>query len=121
MPMDPQKFQVLHSALEDCRKLIAAIKIQRWEVLKWAIALNAGLVAAHVTAGKSSPNTIRMTALGVAVAAFVLILFYNERARSSRADAIRLQKQFGEGIIPLPQLIDPVVVMDHPAKTEPGF
>jgi len=36
LKMDAQRFAMLHTMLEENRKLIAALKTQRWEALKWA-------------------------------------------------------------------------------------
>ena len=40
------------SSLEDCRKVIAALKLQRWEVVKWTIATNFGLATASAFTGQ---------------------------------------------------------------------
>jgi hypothetical protein len=36
-PMTPNEFAVACAILEDWRKLIAAGKAQRWDVIKWAV------------------------------------------------------------------------------------
>jgi hypothetical protein len=87
--IDQQRFQVIQARVEDDRRLIAAVKIQRWDVLKWAVALNVGLVTAWVALGKQ-PSLI-FTGLGavVASAAIVLIFHYNKRAAGARTDLDR--------------------------------
>ena len=41
-------FTALHACLEDNRRLIAAGKVQRWEVFKWAVAVIIALTTAAV-------------------------------------------------------------------------
>jgi hypothetical protein len=41
-----QQFQILLGILDDRRRLIAALKLQRWGVVKWAVTVNVALTAA---------------------------------------------------------------------------
>jgi hypothetical protein len=84
--IDPQRFQVIQAQIEDGRRLIATLKVQRWEVLKWAVALNVGLVTAWVALDRPPPFIFTGLALGVALAALLLILHYNKRAVGARKD-----------------------------------
>ena len=46
---DPDKeLQVIFSALDDCRRLIAASKVQRWDAVKWGVTVNVALAAVAV-------------------------------------------------------------------------
>jgi hypothetical protein len=47
-PMNDREFHVACAILDDIRKLIAAGKSQRWDVIKWVVALNAALATASV-------------------------------------------------------------------------
>lgn len=93
--MDPQRFDVLKSTLEDCRKLIAAAKVQRWDVFKWAIALITALGAALVSQGKSLPSQVNWSPWLVAGAAITLIGYYNQRARGARREADNIEDTLG--------------------------
>jgi hypothetical protein len=49
-----KEFQVIASALDDCRRLIAAGKMQRWDVVKWGVTVNTALAAAAAGRGNIS-------------------------------------------------------------------
>ena len=42
-------FQIATLYLTDCQRLIAAYKALRWDVVKWAVAINVGLAAASLS------------------------------------------------------------------------
>jgi hypothetical protein len=44
--IDDRKFQVIVSAHDDCRRQIAAGKVQRWDVVKWGVTVNVALATA---------------------------------------------------------------------------
>jgi hypothetical protein len=71
------------AVLEDSRALIAALKIQRWEVLKWTVTVNATLAAA-ATALKDKTLTFLILAGFIAIIGIVLIAYYNFRATKIR-------------------------------------
>ena len=50
-----KEFQVIVSALDDCRRLIAAGKVQRWDVVKWGPAINIGLATVTATLQHNIP------------------------------------------------------------------
>jgi hypothetical protein len=95
--IDPQRFAVITSALDDYRKVIAAAKSQRWEVFKWAMALELSFATAVVALhniSKPLPSEIVVgVACFVAGAALMLVLHYNSRADGARAEAKRLQRK----------------------------
>ncbi len=84
--MDLQKNQidVLLRVFDDLRALIAALKLQRWEVVKWAATLNIALAAASASFEKAQPAIF---ACSVVVAGFGvgLLWFYNHRLTQVRA------------------------------------
>jgi hypothetical protein len=38
--MNQHEFEFASAVLDDCRKLIAAGKAQRWDVVKWTVTVN---------------------------------------------------------------------------------
>jgi protein-S-isoprenylcysteine O-methyltransferase Ste14 len=46
MTKDEEELKVVYSALDDQRRLIAAGKVQRWDVVKWAVTVNVALATA---------------------------------------------------------------------------
>jgi hypothetical protein len=87
--LNPQEFQVCCAILDDHRKLIAAGKVQRWDVLKWAVTVNVALATASI-ALKSASTSVGIVCLAALVAfvAGLLILHYNNRLKNARNDSI---------------------------------
>jgi hypothetical protein len=88
--MNDHEFHVSCAILEDCRKLIAAGKAQRWDVIKWAVTVNVGLATASI-ALSNHPNAgyrLYEFAIGVAVIAWLLVLHYNNRMKNARNDSV---------------------------------
>ena len=50
-----EEIKFAFSSLDDDRKLISAGKVQRWEVTKWAVALNVGLASASALVSNKPP------------------------------------------------------------------
>ena len=99
-----REFQVIVSALDDCRRLIAAGKVQRWDVVKWGVTVNVGLAAvaaaipfkgAFDLCGLAVPFSFIpvILAVTVAVVSLVLVLYYNKSATDARNDATHLVNQ----------------------------
>jgi hypothetical protein len=88
--MKDKEFQIACSALDDCRKLIAAGKVQRWEVVKWGVSVNLALATVSVPIG---PNWLLVAFSGfVAIASSVLVLHYNRRMTGARSSTIDIAK-----------------------------
>jgi hypothetical protein len=72
-----QELQYCFAILDDYRKLVAAGKVQRWDVLKWAVTVNFALATASI-ALRSEPNRVWISGwilvLSIA-AAFIAVLF----------------------------------------------
>src|SRR5713101_2631611 len=85
-PMTDKDFQIACSALDDWRRVIAAGKIQRWEVLKWGVALNLALTTLSISIKVSGWWLIVVTAL-IAFASRFLIFHYNDRVVGARQSA----------------------------------
>jgi hypothetical protein len=86
---------ILLSALDDYRAVIAAGKIQRWEVLKWAVAINIGLAAAAAALPNARLASLILSCL-VAFAGLLLIWFYNRRMTGAREISGRLEGQIAK-------------------------
>jgi hypothetical protein len=95
--MEPQKFQLINETLQDKRRLIAAGKIQRWEVVKWAVTLNVGLATASlVTAARPA---MFFLCLAVSVVSIGLIYYYNSGMTDTRRVAINLKKVLSDEVV----------------------
>ena len=57
MTNDNEELKVIYSALEDCRRLIAAGKVQRWDVVKWGVTVNVALATAVAAVRRVSGGT----------------------------------------------------------------
>jgi hypothetical protein len=88
--MSPEEFQFATAALEDIRKLIAAGKLQKWDVIKWAVTVNVALATAFIALlqhpGIGKWWYCALAGL-VAFVAFALMLHYNDRLMNTRNDA----------------------------------
>jgi hypothetical protein len=84
-----RNFQIIVSAMDDCRRFIAAGKVQRWDVVKWGVTVNTGLAAATVFGGNIAPF---LFAIAVAVVSLLLVWHYNKRVTGARQTAITLTK-----------------------------
>jgi hypothetical protein len=87
--MNDREFSVVCSALDDCRRLIAAGKVQRWDVVKWGTAVNLGL--ATVSAAQFGPPVVLLIIAGiVSIGSLILLLHYNKRMTEARKTATGL-------------------------------
>jgi energy-converting hydrogenase Eha subunit E len=106
--MDANEFSVVSSAMDDCRRLIAAGKIQRWDVVKWGVSANLALAALSVsltpqTFGRSF--ALFILAAAASIAAWFLMRYYNQRMTRARGDAIHLSRVFKKGGIKFDELV----------------
>lgn len=107
VPGSPSKEGFAHilSCLEDGRRLIAANKVQRWEVFKWAIAVNLTLASASVLI-KKSPSLFVLGAVGTALIAFVFIEHYHGLIERSRVVVFKLGKYLDRAVFDVSQITD---------------
>ena len=56
--MQDQDFAIASLLLQDQQRLIAAGKVQRWDVVKWTTAVNLALATASVGIGTSGAGII---------------------------------------------------------------
>jgi len=78
-------FQAACGVLDDLRRLIAAGKLQRWDVVKWTVAINIAL--AGVAIFKQGGNYLVGIALVVAVIGLYLVACFNLRITRIRKQA----------------------------------
>jgi hypothetical protein len=90
---DNKEFQVITSALDDCRRLIAAGKVQRWDVVKWGVTVNIALGAAAATPAFGHNLSLFGFAAAVAIASLLLVGHYNSRINGARETAANLTKR----------------------------
>jgi hypothetical protein len=88
--MNEHEFHVACAILEDHRKLIAAGKSQRWDVIKWAVTINVALTTASIAlqGHENAAKRLFWLALMVAVIACGLVLHYNNRMKNTRNDSV---------------------------------
>jgi hypothetical protein len=92
MTKDEEELKVIYSALDDCRRRIAAGKVQRWDVVKWGVTLNVALATATTLIPYSGAFSFIPFLLAVPVAfiSWLLVLHYNKRTTGARNDATHL-------------------------------
>jgi len=75
-----REFQVITSALDDYRRLIAAGKVQRWEVVKWGVTVNLALAtaAAAVQWEHNVVSVLFWLAFAVSIGSQLLVLHYKQ-------------------------------------------
>jgi hypothetical protein len=76
-----KELQVIFSAHDDWRRVIAAGKVQRWDVVKWGVTVNAALaaLAATVTIPLRGAVGLFVIAVVVALMSWRLMSHYNLR------------------------------------------
>jgi hypothetical protein len=87
--MTDKEFQVACLYLEDSQRLIAAGKLQRWDVVKWTLTVNFVLATASMTVLKAQCSLFLLSLL-VAALGFILIYHYNGRVTGAREDSDKL-------------------------------
>jgi hypothetical protein len=95
--------EALLAALVDCRALIAAGKVQRWDVVKWTLTVNLGLATAAIALGQSEGKSegqsellFFLFSLLVAGIGGSLVAHYNKRMTGARNAARRLSDKMAE-------------------------
>jgi len=86
----------LLSALDDYRGVVAAGKVQRWDVLKWAVAVNLGFATASVVWDQKAPWLFFALTLAVVTAGIGLIFYYTLRMTRTRELMAKLADKLAE-------------------------
>jgi Ethanolamine utilization protein EutJ (predicted chaperonin) len=89
-----QLLLVLHA---DCRALIGALKVQRWDATKWAVTVNFALATVSIVLGDAKWVALVM-AIAVAVFGLYLVWHYNERVTLVRKNLKKLNDYLRENI-----------------------
>jgi hypothetical protein len=76
--------RIMMSRLDDDRRLIAAGKVQRWEIFKWTVALNLGLAAAFAYKENAREPLWPYLIFAAVVTAYGVILFWYINRRLTR-------------------------------------
>ena len=124
MTRDEEELKVIYSALDDCRRLIAAGKVQRWDVVKWGVTVNVALATATAAIpfegafdllGSAVPFSLIPFGLAVVVAlvSWRLVLHYNRRTTGARNDATRLVCQMKKKGIDYDSIIGTSVASEY--------
>ena len=77
--------------IDDHRRLIAAGKTHRWDIVKWDVTINVALAAASITFRHSSgnaPGLFLWLALGVVILSIALLWEITRRMTAARNDSI---------------------------------
>jgi len=99
-------FAIASLLLQDQQRLIAAGKVQRWDVVKWTIAVNLALATASVGIGTSGASIIIVLfAVLVTLGAGALVYHYNRRITGALRDADRVTAYFREAGIDFSKII----------------
>jgi hypothetical protein len=82
----PEAFQLACLYLQDQQRYIAAGKVQRWEVMKWAVTVNLALAAASAATDASKWALFGFCIL-VSITSIYLLYHYNHRITEVRKAA----------------------------------
>jgi hypothetical protein len=113
--MDDKEFAIVCSAMEDCSRLIAAGKVQRWDVVKWGVTVILALATAAAAIGPSFAPSISLffVAVMVSVGSCYLVLHYNRRMTGARQTAVHLVQVLEENGIDYNKLLHSDVARDY--------
>jgi hypothetical protein len=100
-----QDFQISCLLLQDQQRLIAAGKVQRWDVVKWSVAFNLALATASVSIDKGTGGLFFFFAVLVAAAGGGLVYHYNKRITGARGDSEKVTNYFRDAGIDLSKII----------------
>jgi hypothetical protein len=104
--MQDRDFAIASLLLQDQRRLIAAGKVQRWDVVKWTVAFNLALATASVSIGTAGAGIIIVVfTVLVALGGWVLVRHYNRRVTGARRDADKIVAYFRDAGIDLSKII----------------
>jgi hypothetical protein len=89
--MTTEEFAVACATVEDGRRIIAAAKVQRWDVVKWTVGINVGLAAAAALFDRA-PDRIFLFSCIVAAIGLFLLIHYFVRLTNARNDALKTDR-----------------------------
>jgi hypothetical protein len=102
--MNQHEFQFACGVIDDIRRLIAAGKTQRWDIVKWAVTINMALAAASIAVKQRNVNAeepLFWFAVVTVVIAGFLMWEVTRRMTATRNDSLLLEKYLRENNINL--------------------
>jgi hypothetical protein len=104
--MQDRDFAIASLLFQDQQRLIAAGKVQRWDVVKWTVAVNLALATASVGIGTAGAGIIIVVfTVLVALGGWVLVRHYNRQVTGARRDADKIVAYFRDDGIDLSKII----------------
>jgi hypothetical protein len=85
--IEDKEFKVAAEIIDDCRKYLAAGKVQRWDVMKWGVSVNLGLATASAAMSGTGFYFLLLNCL-ISFAGWLLILHYNRRMTKIRETSV---------------------------------
>ncbi len=104
MDVSREQLDVVLRIFDDVRGLIAALKVQRWEVVKWAATVNIGLAAASAGFEKAY-WAFFFCSVVIAGFGIGLVFYYNLRLTRVRARLPLIHKFWRENVIDLKEAV----------------
>ena len=114
------ELKVIFSAHDDWRRVVAAGKVQRWDVVKWGVTVNTALAALAATVTISLRGALGLFVIAVVVAfmSWRLMSHYNLRITRAREDARKLVDQMKKKYdIDYDNITDKHVALDYVGPT----
>src|SRR6516162_5941053 len=99
MDREDDEIRFALGVLDDHRRLIAAGKTHRWDIVKWAVTVNIALAGASVTLmqqGRNAKALFCWLALGVFVLSVCLMWEITRRMTAARNDSLAPEKYLSE-------------------------
>jgi hypothetical protein len=90
--MTPEELDIASLYLEDSLRLIAAGKVQRWDVVKWTVTANFALAAASIALRPASAGGLFFVfSVLIAVAGAAPVYHYNRRMTGAREAGTKIE------------------------------
>jgi hypothetical protein len=91
--------------LQDQQRLIAAGKLQRWDVVKWTVGANLALATASASIARGAGAIIFLFTVLVAAAGWGLVYHYNRRITGARRDSDKVTAYLKEAGVDLSKIL----------------
>ena len=121
MDKDQEEIRFALGVLDDYRRLIAAGKTQRWDVVKWAVTINTALTAASIALWQQQSRdpgpagrSLLLLAYVVAVIAALLVLEVNRGMTCTRRGSRKPEKFLCERRIDVSKITESDPNIDPP-------
>lgn len=105
MTLPKDQLDVVLRLFDDYRALIAAGKIQRWEVTKWAVTANISLAVASKAIDQFKPIFLVSSIIIATVIGLVLVWRHNERMTRVRNTFTRLNAFIRTNVIDINEIV----------------